>query len=818
MTYEIVRNLARDGRYVLRSLRRSPLFAVSVVATIALCVAANAAVLSSIYALILKPLPFEEPDRLVQVVNVGATGFEYQTGEDVLGGNGPSRSTWLQYRDFADHAELFDGFAFRTSIVRITSAGAGPVNSPMHGVSAGFFDLMKVKPVIGRFFSPEEVDPGPGRVIVLTQTIWENEYGADPSVLGRDIRVDGGLPFTVVGVAPRSLEVFDSRAKYFVPYLVPPRARENRVNGVLDLWARLKPGVRRESGLAELQTIENQWYDEIATPRERDHHDTFSDHLEFGAPHPLQGSLVLLQAAALLVMLVGALNVITLLLARANHRSQELSIRAALGATRVRLRRLMVVESAALATAGVALGFGLTAAALRLVNAYLSILDPSAAPVGLDGVVVAGTCLVALGGVGVMGLLPLGAVVRPGDLAPGGAQTASAGLGSRRLAGNLVIVEVAFAFTLLIGAGLLVRSFYKVTKVDVGFDSARIVSGVLDYNTLRTVYGNVGATIPLKQRILEGMRSIPGVEAAAMAGFDPARPNLATMHIEGTDVNVPSPRAWLPVGPDYFDAMGMRIVDGRDFDPNAGLLEEVIVDASFGRRYLGGRSPVGTRVMLGAYSPTAPWARVVGVVNRVNLLGQEERDGAPVVYTYEPSTRGNWTIAIVVRSSRTDARLSADVEQKLREIDPRLPATRFATFRQTHEEFLAGRKGITTLLGSFSILALLVTIVGLYAVLSLDVVQRRREICIRVALGSTRGRVIAMVLRQGLARIAVGLSLGMAGAAGISVGLRARLFDVTPFEPVVYGSVAAVLLGAGLLASYLPARRAAGFDALREIR
>jgi putative ABC transport system permease protein len=816
--YEIVEEIKPHVRFAVRSLRRSPLFAASIVATIALCLTANAAVLSSIYSLILRPLPFENSDRLVQIVNVETPGLQYQPGGNPLGYHRPSRSTWLQYKDFEDQAKLFDGFAFRTSIVQITATGSVPVNSPMHGVSAGFFDLMRVEPVLGRFFFREEMDPGHSRVIVLTQSSWEGEYGADPAVLGREVRVGDGVPYTIVGVAPRSMEVFDFRARYFIPYLVPPAAQKGRVNGALDLWARLKDGVSREAALAELRAIENRWYDDIATLEERGHHDTFSDHLDFGAPHPLQGSLVLLQIGALLVLFVGAFNVLTLLLARATQRSQELSIRVVLGARRATLRSLMVVESALLSVLGLVVGLALTAVALRAANSYLAILSPSSVPIALDPVVVAGICVATLCGVCLLSLIPLGTVLRPGNLAPESMRAASVNVGSRKLAGQLVIIGVAHAFTLLIGAGLLVGSFFEVSKVDVGFDSAHVVSGMLDYNALRPLFANPSETIALKRKILEGMRSIPGVEAAAVAGFDPPRPNIATMHIEGTDVNAPSPRAWLPVSTDYFEAMGMSIREGRSFDPHAGLLEEVIVDESFGPRYLGGRSPVGTRVMLGAYSPTAPWSRIVGVVTRVNLLGQEQRDGAPVVYTYESEHRGSWTIAIVVRSGRTDGQLGRDAARKLHDIDPRLPRIALSTFKESNEQLLVGRRGMTTLLGSFAILALLVAIVGLYAVLSLDVVHRERELAIRAALGASPERVIGMVLRDGLARTGLGLSLGTAGAAAASVSLRSLLFDVAPFDPTIYGSVAALFLLACLIASYVPARRAAQYDALSAFR
>lgn len=814
----LTQNIVGDCRFVLRSLRRSPRFTTGVVGTIALCMAANAAVLSSLYSLIVKPLPFADSDRLVQVMNVGAPGLEYDPGGDLVSSSRPSRSTWTQYRDFADHATLLDGFAFRTSQVRITAAGPVPVSSPIHGVSAGFFELMKVQPLIGRFFSAEEVDPGPGHVIVLTERTWRNDYGADPSVLGRVVRVGDGVPYTVIGVAPRSMETFDFRAKYFIPYPVPPNARTIRVNGALDLWARLKDGVSRQAGLAELQALENRWYDD-ATPEQRTHHDTFSDHLAFGATHPLRASLILLQGAAALVLLVGALNVLTLLLARANHRSRELAVRIALGARTPALGRLMVIESAVLAVLGLGVGSALTAVAVRVVNARLAILEPSSMPVTVDAVVVAAISAVALCGVCIMGLLPLGMVLRSGNRVPENDRSRSSSVGSRRLAGQLVMVEVAFAFTLLIGAGLLVRSFYEVSRVRAGFDAGQVARGMLDFNTLRTLYPTRSATIPLKQRILDGMQSIPGMQAAALAGFDPVRPNLSTMHIEGTDANASSPRAWLPVSAGYFETMGLSIIEGRPFDAGAAPLEEVIVDENFARRYLGGRSPVGIRVMLGAWSPTTPWARIVGVVGRANLLGREERDGAPVVYTYEPASQGSWTIGILVRSTgRMDRRLLRDVQATLREIDPRLPVTDFETFEESLQTLLVGREGITMLLGSFAVLALLVAMVGLYAVLSLDVERRRREIGIRIALGASRGHVIGMVLRQGLARIATGLGLGIVGGIGISAGLRARLFDVAPFEPWIYGSVAGLLLLAGLVASSLPAWRAAGADAMREVR
>lgn len=314
------------------------------------------------------------------------------------------------------------------------------------------------------------------------------------------------------------------------------------------------------------------------------------------------------------------------------------------------------------------------------------------------------------------------------------------------------------------------------------------------------------------------MLSIPGVEAVAFAGFDPPTPNLATMHIDGADANASLPRAWLPVSSAYFEAMGMSILEGRGFNEDAAPLEEIIVDETFSRRYLGGRSPIGTRVVLGGYSPTAPRAQVVGVVKRVALLGQEERDGATVVYSHQSENRGSLTMAIIVRSARNDDLLGLEVARKLREVDPRLPAIPFLTFEQSNERTLVGRKGMTILLTSFAALALLVALIGLYAVLALDVVQRQRELGIRVVLGASPGRVIGMVLREGLSRIALGLAFGLVGAFAMSMSLRARLFDVDPFEPSVYATVAFVFAIAGLLASYVPARRAAGRAALTTIR
>ena len=343
-------DVARDLRQSARSLRKSKGFSCAVVATLALAIGANTTALSALYGLILKPLPVDDPDRVVQLFNIRTNR---------LPGDTASHSSWIQYVDLRARTDLFETCALRSTFKKIVTDRASSRRVKGHVVTAEIFDLMNAQPIVGRFFSLEEVDPLEAKVVVLTQTTWETEYGADRGVVGEQIRFDNGVPYTIIGVAPRKLEAFDYEARYFIPYQANSRARDparGRYNSFSDdLWLRLRKGVTREAALQEIQAIERQWYAEVASADARE---SFRDYkrFAFGMPHPLEGWLFLLEGGALFILLVGCFNVTVLILNRLGQRYQELSIRSALGAARSALRRLMLVENALLVSTAVGAG------------------------------------------------------------------------------------------------------------------------------------------------------------------------------------------------------------------------------------------------------------------------------------------------------------------------------------------------------------------------------------------------------------------------------------------------------------------------------
>ena len=398
----VVMDLIRDFRFTCQSLVRTPVFTVTVISVIGLCIAANTTVLSALHQLILRPLPFKDPERLVQVINVGIYGLRRESGDGMKKGITPSNGSWVQYLDWSENTTLYEGFGYRTTSTRVIEREGAVDHVPVHAISAGLFDLMGVKPLLGRFFTEQEVEPGPGpgNVIILTQTTWENEFQSDPSVVGKEVRLDNKESYTIVGVAPRSVEVLDARGKYFLPVSVRwnDETIQLRANGGGDIWARLKPGASKEAALSEIEALDEIWYQEVALPGYRRHYDKFSDYLTFVVTHPMQQSLSLLQGGALFVLLVGCLNVMTLLVGRVSHRCQELGIRRALGAGTAALRRLMLVESFLLTLCSILLGLGLSQIALGIVNAYLPIAEPSLTPVSIEKEVYG---IIAVGGIAV---------------------------------------------------------------------------------------------------------------------------------------------------------------------------------------------------------------------------------------------------------------------------------------------------------------------------------------------------------------------------------------------------------------------------------
>jgi putative ABC transport system permease protein len=811
-------NFWRDLNFAARSLRRTPVFSLTVIATFALCLGPNTAILTTLYTLVLKPQPFHESGQIVRV---------YNALDKLPGSRSRQESSTPQYRDFKAGADLFSDFAVMR-YVGSTLESEGPAERVFGmRVNVGFFDFFGVKPVLGRFATAEEDVVGRDRVLVLAQRFWETRFQSDPGVIGRVVRI-GGEPFTIIGVAPRSVEVLDIHTQFFKPLesLANEEDPAARYSGKVVLFGRLKRDVSRTAALDQLNAIEQRFADEKATPGQRNLHEKAGHRVALESlgrqtADNVGKPLSLLQAGAGLVLLIGAVNVLNLMLARANTRRPELAIRLALGASRGTLLRQLLAESLLLTLIATAGGVALAFAALKVINVYLQSMLLTASPIVLEPTAIGAVVLLSLGLGTAVGALPLGLLARRG-LKLAESRTASAGAGMR-VAGNfLVMAQVATALVLLVGAGLLVRSFVRVVSTDPGFDAARIVQGRVVAAQGYEDPAKLAAFLP---RLLAALREIPGVEKVAFVP-DVSVGNLRTLPF----VLRASPAAsegnaalgnltW--VTPDFFDTMNIRLLEGRLFTDTDDLQHApvVIVDDLFARRHFPGRSAVGEEMNLGAASPPAgaPWPRIVGVVKRAQLGGLEGRDGMPFIYVpfVQQPTPG---ITFIVRSSRPTADVLAAIRLKIREVDPRLPLYQTASLQGLLDDALRQRRVLMTLITLFAGLALVLAGVGLYGVLAYDVSQRTREIGIRGAIGASRAQIVGLVVRQGLWKAGAGLGAGMVGAIFLTRFIRHQLFDVTATDPVTFAAVSLLLLLVALIACWLPARRAAKVDPVVALR
>lgn len=808
----------QDIRYAIRQLRRAKGFSLAVLATLALCFGPNTAILSVLYALVLKPLPFAAPDRLVAIANVGE-----KSGGVVV-------QSWLpQYQDFREHADLFERFALVQFANYTIGEESTPVRASGQEVTADFFSLFGIAPLQGRFFADDEELQGRDRVIVLTESFWKTRYNSDPAAVGRDIRM-GGETFTIVGVAPRTIEALYLRTDFFKPFGRPPQINpQNRFGSRANLLGRLKPGVSVIAATAQLKTLERRFYDEVAAPPTRNYLDAGGYRIDVKplrneSVAAVQKSLWILEAAAVIVLLIGGANAVNLFLARANAKRPELAIRYALGAGRSALVRPMLAESLLLTLTAAVVGIGIAWGALQVINRYLPVVARSAPAVSLDPSVLAAIVLVALG-IGVaIGLLPFALLWHTG-LRTGNARTASSGRAVRALSSTLVVTQVAVAFVLLVSAGLLLRSFANVIAIHPGFDAARIVQARI---AMPRTYDKPADSAAVYKRIVAAMEEIPGVESVATVAYFGVGPVGTFRSIPFTlrgAAQLPEggqPLAIInPVSAKFFDVMGIRVVEGRTFgaEDDFGASPGVIVEQTFAQRYFPGRSAVGEAFAfgIGPFPADFKWPRIVGVVGRANLGGLEQRDGLPFVYVPMGQGAGQG-FNLLMRSTRGTGDLLAAMRAKLRAIDPALPLYNTGTLKDSLDSLLLGRRGIMLLLAAFAGLALLLAGIGLYGVLAYDVSQRTREIGIRGAIGASHGQIVTLILRQGLWKSGAGLAAGLIGAFVVTRYMRALLFDVAAVDPVSFIAVPVVLLGVAAVASWMPARRAAKVDPIVALR
>lgn len=794
-------NLFQDIRFALRSFAKAPTFFLAAVVTLALGIGVNSAIFSVAYGVLLKPLDFPEPDRL------------YTLWENHSANNGPARE-WTGRAVFSEwrrRATTLSGLSAVTGWgVDLTGVDAAESLAGMR-VSHEYFSVLGVKPQLGRGFLPEEETAEQTPVVVLSAGLWARRFGSDPALVGRSITLSG-LPYTVVGILPESFRapLFDD-AELFAP--LPIAASETDFgNYFLRVITRTRPGVTRAALSADL--------DRVAAGLAQDQPTylkgvgILAEPLSESITGPARLPLLALATAVALVLLIACANVANLLLTRAAARRHELSVRAALGAGRGRLVRQLLVESLLLAMAGGGLGLLLGAWGLDGIRAFAPAETPRLSELGFDRTVLGFTLLLSLVTGLVFGLAPALAASRAGAarLGSGGARGPSRG----RVKSVLVASEVALGVALLAGAGFLVRTLGALNRVDPGFDVAQVAAGSVSFPQAR--FPDVAVGLARFDEILARLAERPEVAAAAA---------VSTLPLSGSQIDIsfavegelPEPGRELGADyraatPTYFGAMGIPVLAGRAFTsedgPNGGPV--VVVSETFAERYLGGRErALGRRMRVGnVHSEESPWRTVVGVVGGVrdNALGQ-----APDPEMYAPFLQRPTRRMTLVARAQGDAQAAAGaIRETVAAVDRDQPVSQLGTLAELKHRSLATNRFLVGLLLAFAALALSLAAVGIYGVVAHAVDQRQREIGIRMAIGARSGEVLRMVLSWSAGWITLGLVVGLGGAVALGRALSSLLYGVAPGDPATLTTVVVLLAAVGLVATYLPARRASRLD------
>jgi putative ABC transport system permease protein len=809
-----------DFKFAFRQLLKNPGFTAVAVLTLALGIGANTAIFSVVNAVLLRPLPYPESERLVWM---GERGANFP----VMSISYPNFTDWLAQQNVFEHLGVYNWTSYSLT------DGGEPVRLDVSRVSAGALTALRVRPALGRVFTADDDKPGANPTVVLSHELWQNRFGGAPDILNHSISLDA-RPFTVIAVMPADF-AFPNRVDVWVPVGLSANESGYRSRGNhpgLFGVARLKPGVTIEQARAEMDTIavrlEQQYPDSNKKVRVR-----ISPLIENSVSANARVALWTLLGAVGMVLLIACGNVANLLLARAAARQREMAVRAALGAGRWRIVRQLLTESLVLAVTGGALGLLLANWGLRLLLAVSGNSIPRASEINLSlGVLTFTAALCVVTGI-LFGLAPAWQASRP-DVQDALKETARGTTGGRaRLRHALVVSEVALTLILLVGAGLMLRSFHRVQTLDPGFSHERVLSFRLDLS--RTKYPTNEQQTAFFQQLAERLRALPGVQAVAFSSQIPLAQNgwQTSFTIEGQPAPPPGEGPSMEVtavSPDYFRALGIPVLRGRSFteqdssdhlrnlpEPREGErrpspMNVIIVDEEFVRRHWPNEDPIGQRVRANGATMT-----VIGVVRRVKIRGLDEQGGFVQAYfcALQSPARGR---TVAVKTTLPPETLMAAARQQVLALDPGQPIHSVRTLEELRDRSLQGRRVGVTLLGIFAGVGLALAVIGLYGVLAYAVTQRTREIGIRMALGAQRGDVLSLVIRQGMKLAFIGAMLGMLGALGLTRWLTALLYEIKPTDPLTLLATPLLLIAVALLACWLPARRAAKVHPMEALR
>lgn len=806
----------QDVRYGLRSLRRNPGFAFAAILTLSLGIGANTAIFSVVHGVLLQSLPYGGGDRLVRI-RVDAPGAGIEDG----------RFAPLEIADLNAQTRSFEGVVEYHSMFFILLGKAEPERVQTGVVSANFFDVLGVRPVLGRTFLPGEDKHGAEAVLVLSHAYWMRSFGGDPSVVGRVFQMND-RPHTVVGVLPPIPGYPQDDDVYMpvsaCPFRSAPDMETNRAAGMLRAFARLKPGTTLAAARADLASV--------AGKMAHDHPGDYPASIRLSiSPVPLREELtrdarptfLLLFATVGLVLLLASANVANLSLARLLRRTKEMALRGALGADRGRLTRQLLTESLLLSLAGGALGIAIALAGRGLLVHFAKRFTPRATEIAVDTPVLLFSLGVSVAVGLVLGLVP--SFSRRENLVAAlqeGRDTSGAAPGRQRVRNLLIALQVAISFVLLAGAGLMLRTMWKLSHVDTGFQAERVLTARMSLNFTR--YKDAAGRREFQDRVLERLAAEPGVQSVALAGTFPLNeggPANGQYRLEGrAEVPVEQlPRAdFQRVSADYFRTIGVPVLRGRAIaesdrpdTPTVAVINRRMADHVFP-----GEDPVGRRIGIETDPGKIQWLPIVGVVGDVRqyAIADPPLDQVYLAIRQFPGLG----LTCLIRTSTDPLALERSVRKVVHAIGPEQPVDHFRTLEAVRSGSLDSPRLTATLLLLFATLALVITATGIAGVVGFSVGQRRQEFGIRMALGALPGGVLALVLRQGMRQVFVGLAIGLAAALALSRLWASLLYEVSPTDPPTFFVVAVMLATVATLACLIPARRATAVDPMVALR
>ena len=804
-------NLFQDLRYAFRLLTKSPAFTLIAILTLALGIGANTAIFSVVNGVLLRPLPFRDPARLVLIAEKSSF---------------PVISTsYENYLDWRDQSHSFESMeATRGAAITLTGAGE-PLRLNARMATAGLFPMLGIKPVLGRTFLSEEDRAGGTPVALLSYGLWQLHFGAAPDILGKVINLDA-QPFTVVGVLPAGFQILQP-ADVFLPFMPWAKTLPDDRNwhpGIIPL-ARLKPGVTKEQARTEMLGITKRLEQQYPTYNTGTSADVIG--LQDQIVQNSRPALLLLLGAVSFVLLIACVNVANLLLARAASRGREVAIRTAMGAGRARVLRQLLTESVLLSLAGGILGILMAWASLGPLLKIAAGSVPQGAPIGLDPWVLAFTAGVSLVTGLLFGIVPAlrTAKLDLRETLNEGSRGSTAGPGQHRLRGALVAAEIALAMLLLVGSGLLLRSFSRLQEVPPGFQPDHLL--VADIPLSQTAYAKPQDRYQFFDRLVDRAKTLPGVRSAAAASFLPVSGGGSIIHFNITGRPPKTPHDFVAAGyrtitPNYLETLGVPLMQGRLFTAadNDKSPAVVIINTTMAHTFFPSENPLGKRLQLGALpEQEVPTMEIVGVVGDVLPgLGIDPQSEMYLPYRQADLLLPVFQLSVVMRTAGDPLQQTSALRSALAEIDPNQPLVKVRTMEENMATTVAEPRFRAWLIGIFAMLALVLSAVGVYGVMSYTVTQRISEIGVRVTMGAQPTDVFRLIVGEGLRLALIGVGVGLAAALALTRLLKTFLYGISAYDPLTFVGVSVLLTIVAVAACYFPARRATLVDPLVALR